>query len=148
MVIDVSVVRPCMRQIIDQGIRKECGQRSCWIWAKVSGSPEEESTKKHHLLYRIGYKIGCTGDWFMMKISATTSMQLMPTHKHKFQMNSYQHCICCLDCSLYVASAIEISRAWQKQDCLKLSHRITAGVHNAKAEECTIPYIPHGWVTW
>ena len=70
MVIDVSVVRPCIRQIIDQGIRKECGQRS---WAKVSGSLEEESTKKHYLLYRIGYKMGCTGDWSMMKISATTS---------------------------------------------------------------------------
>ena len=32
---------------------------------------------------RIGYKIGCTGNWFMMKIPATTSMQLLPTHKHK-----------------------------------------------------------------
>ena len=53
---------------------------------------------------RIGYKKGCKGDWFMMKISATTSMQLLPAHKHK-QMNSSQHCIRCLDCSLYVASA-------------------------------------------
>ena len=42
-------------------------------------SQEEESTKNS----RIGYKIGCTGDWFMMKIPATTSMQLLPTHKHK-----------------------------------------------------------------
>ena len=85
----------------------------------------------------------------MMKISATTSMQLLPTHKHK--NISSQHCICCLDCSLYVASALEISRSWQKQNCLKLSHRIIAGVRNAKAEECAIPYIPpewHGWVTW
>ena len=49
----------------------------------VSGSPEEEPTKKHYTCCRIGYKIGCMGDWFMMKISATTSMQLMPTHKHK-----------------------------------------------------------------
>ena len=64
----------------------------------------------------------------MMKISATISMQLLPAHKHK-QMNSSQHCIRCLDCSLYVASAIEISRSWQKQDCLKLSHRIIAGVY-------------------
>ena len=85
----------------------------------------------------------------MMKISATALMQLLSTHKH-IQMNSSQHCICCLDCSLYVASAIEISRSWQKQDCQKLSHRIIAGVHNAKAEECTIPYIPPEWqgVTW
>ena len=30
-----------------------------------------------------------------------------------------------------------------EQDCLKLSHRIIAGVNNPKAEECTIPYI-HG----
>ena len=46
MVIDVSVVRPCQfRSIMDQGIRKECGQCGCWTWAKVSGSPEEESTK-------------------------------------------------------------------------------------------------------
>ena len=43
----------------------------------------------------------------MMKISATTSMQLLPAHKHK-QVNSSQHCIRCLDCYLYVASAIEI----------------------------------------
>ena len=59
-------------------------------------------------------------------------------------MNSYQHCICCLDCSLYVASAIEISRSWKKQDCLKLSHRIMAGV---QAEEYN-PIHPAGmaWV--
>ena len=86
MVIDVSVVRPCMQQLnsdqsMDQGIGKECGQW-CWIWAKVSDSPEEESTK-NITCCRIGYKIGCTEDWFMMKISATTSMQLLPTHKHK-----------------------------------------------------------------
>ena len=103
--------------------------------------------KRNITCCRIGYKIGCTGDWFMMKISATTSMQLLPAHKHK-QMNSSEHCIRCLDCSLHVASAIEISRSWQKQDwqkqdCLKLSHRVMAGVHNAKAEECTIPYTSH-----
>ena len=58
----------------------------------------------------------------MIKITATTSMQLLPTHRHikNVSDNSYQHCICCLDCSLYVASAIEISRSWQKQDYLKL----------------------------
>ena len=100
------------RPIIDQGIRKECGQRGCWIWDKVSGSPEEESTR-NITCCRIGYKIGCTGDWFMMKIFATASMQLMSTHKH-IQMNSSQRCIYCLDSSLYVASAIEISRSWQK----------------------------------
>ena len=87
MVIDVSVVRPYaatqFRSITDQGIRKECGQRGCWTWANVSGSPEEESTHRNITCCRIGYKIGCTGDWFMMKISATTSMQLLPTHKHK-----------------------------------------------------------------
>ena len=49
----------------------------------------------------------------MMKIFATASMQLMSTHKH-IQMNSSQRCIYCLDSSLYVASAIEISRSWQK----------------------------------
>ena len=62
----------------------------------------------------------------MMKISATTLMQLLPTHKHKNISDEF--CICC---SLYVASAIEISRSWQKQDCLKLSHRIIVGVHSA-----------------
>ena len=85
----------------------------------------------------------------MMKISATTSMQLLPTHKHKHGSDEFlSTCICCLDCSLYVASAIEISRSWQKQDCLKLSHRIIAGVHSAiyKAEE--FPTEWHGWVTW
>ena len=67
MVIDVCQTMHAatqFRSIMDQGIRKECGQRGCWTWAKVSGSQEEVSTKK----------IGCTGDWFMMKISATTSM--------------------------------------------------------------------------
>ena len=58
---------------------------------------------------RFTYKIGCTGEWFMMKISAATSMQLLPAHKHK-QMNSSQHCIRCLDCCLYVASAIDHSK--------------------------------------
>ena len=80
MVTDVSVVRPCMRQLnSDQSsIKKlEKSVASVAVGCKASGSPEEEP-KKH----RIGYKIGCTGDWFMMKISATTSMQLIPTHKH------------------------------------------------------------------
>ena len=45
-------------------------------------SQEEESTK-NITCCRIGYKIGCTGDWFLMKIPATTLMQLLPTHKHK-----------------------------------------------------------------
>ena len=40
----------CGNSIMDQGIRQECGQRGCWIWTKVSGPPEEESTKKHYLL--------------------------------------------------------------------------------------------------
>ena len=43
----------------------------------------KKSRQRNITCCRIGYKIGCTGDWLMMKISATTSMQLLPTHKHK-----------------------------------------------------------------
>ena len=129
------------RSTMDQ-IRKECarGQHGCWIWAKVSGSLEEELIK-NRIQDRLQRRLVHDED-FCHNFDAA----IANTHTKTFQMNSYQHCICCLD-FLYVASAIEISRS---QDCLKLSHRII-GVHNAKAEEFTILYIPlewHGWVTW
>ena len=77
----------------------------------------------------------------MIKISATMQL-LLPTHKHKnVEFFSTLHLLSLL--FLYVASAIETSRSWQKQDCLKLSHR-----HNTKAEECTISYILPEWHGW
>ena len=85
MVIDVSVVRPCMRQLnSDQSWIKEL-ERS--VASVVVGSGlrsqvhRKKSRQRNITCCRIGYKIG----WltFMMKISATNSMQLLPTHKHK-----------------------------------------------------------------
>ena len=49
----------------------------------------------------------------MMKISATTSMQLLPTHVS----------------DEFLSRNLKIMA--KKKDCLKLSHRIIAGVHNA-----------------
>ena len=84
MVIDVSVVRPCMRQL--NSWIKEL-ERSVASMAVGSGLRSQvhwkKSRQRNITCCRIGYKIGCTGDWFMMKIPATTSMQLLPTHKHK-----------------------------------------------------------------
>ena len=86
---DNSVVRPCgnlvhINKRINNGTRKECGQCSCWTWAEVSGSPEEKSifNTRNITRCRIGCEIGCTGDWFMIEIPATTSVQLLPTHRH------------------------------------------------------------------
>ena len=54
-------------------------------------SQEEESTK-NITCCRIGYKIGCTGDWFMMKIPATIRCSnCQHTNTKTFLMNSYQH---------------------------------------------------------
>ena len=82
MVIDVSVVRPCMRQLnSDQSWIKEL-ERSVASVAVGSGLRFTGRRVDKETLPSVD-KIGCTGDWFMMKISATTSMQLLPTHKHK-----------------------------------------------------------------
>ena len=116
-----------MRQLnSDQSWIKEL-ERSMASMAVGSGLRsqvhQKKSRQRNITCCRIGYKIGCMHgrSWFMMKIpatTATTSMQLLPTHKY---IKKRFICLDCLDCSLYVANAIEISRSWQKQACLKLS---------------------------
>ena len=101
MVIDVSVVRPCMRQLnSDQSRIKEL-ERSVASVAVGSGLRSQVHRKKSRqrniTCCRIGYKIGCMGDWFMInKISGTIYFDaaIATTNTKTFQMNSYQkHCI-------------------------------------------------------
>ena len=94
MVIDVSVVRPCMRQLnSDQSWIKEL-EKSVASVAVGSGLRSQvhrkKSRQKNITCCRIGYKIGCTG------VSATTSMQLYNANTQI--QNSFS--FCCLDYSL------------------------------------------------
>ena len=83
----------------DQSWIKEL-ERSVASGAVGSGLRSQVHRKKSRQRnITIGYKIGCTGDYFTMKISATTSMKLFPTHKHKNVSDEFFSTLYLLVCS-------------------------------------------------